>query len=240
MKLKMSAILATVVIFTAGTVVLAQGGASVQKTAPTSKPPAGAAGPFDKALLTPSALTAKAPAEFDVKFTTNVGDFTVHVTRAWAPNGADRFYNLVKHHFYDGAGFYRAIAGFMAQWGISAIPEVDRVWENATIKDDPVRRSNTRGMITYAQTPEVNSRSTQLFINYIDNSRLDKDRFAPFGEVTSGMDVVDKINSSYQNLDPDKISKGGKAYLEKNFPNMTFIKTTTLIAPEPAAATPKP
>jgi peptidyl-prolyl cis-trans isomerase A (cyclophilin A) len=219
----------------AATVVLAQGGATTQKSAPAAKPPASASGPYDKALLTPSALTAKAPETFDVKFSTTVGDFTVHITRSWAPIGADRFYNLVKHHYYDGAGFYRAIAGFMAQWGISAIPEVDRVWENATIKDDPVRRSNTRGMLTYAQTSDPNTRSTQLFISYRDNSYLDKDRFAPFGEVTSGMDVVDKINTSYQNLDPDKISKGGKAYLEKNFPNMTFIKTATLIdaAPKP-------
>jgi peptidyl-prolyl cis-trans isomerase A (cyclophilin A) len=233
MKLKMSGVLAALMILAGAAVVLAQGSTTMQKSAPA------ASGSFDKALLTPAALNEKAPETFDVKFSTTVGDFTVHVVRAWAPNGADRFYNLVKHHFYDGAGFYRAISGFMAQWGISAIPEVDRVWENATIKDDPVRKSNTRGMITFAQTPELNSRGTQLFINYIDNSRLDKDRFAPFGEVTSGMDVVDKINSSYQNLDPDKISKGGKVYLEKNYPNMTFIKTTTLIAPE-KAATPKP
>lgn len=234
MKLRLNVLFAAAIIFGATTVVLAQGGASMQKSAPATS------GSYDKALLTPSTLNEKAPATFDVKFSTTVGDFTVHVTRAWAPNGADRFFNLVKHHYYDGAGFYRAIAGFMAQWGISAIPEVDRVWENATIKDDPVLKSNTRGMITYAQTNDPNTRSTQLFINYIDNSRLDKDRFAPFGEVTSGMDVVDKINSSYKNLDPDQISKGGKAYLESHFPNMTFIKTTTLIVGAPAAATPKP
>ena len=234
MKLRMHGILAAVIILAATSVVFAQAGPSMQKSAPA------ASGSYDKALLTPAALNEKAPETFDVKFSTTVGDFTVHVTRAWAPNGADRFYNLVKHHFYDGAGFYRAISGFMAQWGISAVPEVDRVWENATIKDDKVTHSNTRGMITFAQTPELNSRGTQLFINYIDNSRLDKDRFAPFGEVSSGMDVVDKINSSYKNLDPDQISKGGKAYLEKNYPNMTFIKTPTLITAAPAAATPKP
>jgi peptidyl-prolyl cis-trans isomerase A (cyclophilin A) len=233
MKSRLNMLFAAAIIFGAATVVMAQAGGSMQKSAPATT------GSYEKALLNPSALTEKAPETFDVKFSTTVGDFTVHVVRAWAPNGADRFYNLVKHHFYDGAGFYRAISGFMAQWGISAIPEVDRVWETATIKDDPVRKSNTRGMITFAQTPDLNSRGTQLFINYIDKSRLDKDRFAPFGEVTSGMDVVDKINSSYQNLDPDKISKGGKAYLEKNYPNMTFIKTTTLIAPE-KTATPKP
>ena len=236
MKSKWDGLLAAGIILAAATVVLAQGGTTGQKPAPAAKP--NASGSYDKALLTPSALNAKAPETFDVKFSTTAGDFVVHVTRSWAPNGADRFYNLVKHHFYDGAGFYRTIAGFMTQWGISAIPEVDRVWESATIKDDPVKRSNTRGMITYAQTPEVNSRSTQLFINYIDNSRLDKDRFAPFGEVTSGMDVVDKIYSGYSNVDPEKVASGGKAYLEKNYPNMTFIKTTTLMDAVPS--TPKP
>src|SRR5579872_874351 len=151
-----------------------------KKAAPSAKAPAAGkaspkATPFDPALLHPETLRAKAPETYDVKFVTTAGDFTVKVTRAWAPNGADRFYNLVRHHFYDGAAFYRAISGFMAQWGISGVPEVDRVWENATIKDDPVRQSNTRGKITYAQTSQPNSRSTQLFINYIDNSRLDKD-----------------------------------------------------------------
>ena len=168
MKSRLNVLFAAAIIFGAATVAIAQAGGSMQKPAPT------ASGSYDKALLNPAALNAKAPETFDVKFSTTVGDFTVHVTRAWAPNGADRFYNLVKHHYYDGAAFYRAIAGFMAQWGISAVPEVDRVWENATIKDDKVTHSNTRGMITFAQTPELNSRGTQLFINYIDNSRLDK------------------------------------------------------------------
>ena len=241
MKLKTNGIFAVVIIFAASSMVLAQGGGSTQKTAPASKPPAGASGPFDKALLTPSALVAKAPAEFDVKFTTSVGEFTVHITRAWAPNGADRFYNLVKHHYYDGAAFYRVVPNFMAQWGFSAFPEVNKVWDAATIKDDPVKRSNTKGMLTYAQTGELNSRSTQLFISYRDNSYLDKDRFAPFGEVTSGMDVVEKIYSGYgEQPDQGKYAAQGKAYFDKNFPNATIIKTTTLTVPPPAAATPKP
>lgn len=235
MKLKMSGILAALIILAGATVAFAQGGASMQKTAPAAKPPAAAA--YDKALLTPSALTAKAPETYDVKFSTTVGDFVVHVTRAWAPLGADRFYNLVKHHFYDGVGFYRAIGGFMAQFGIGAIPEVDKAWNNANIKDDPVRHSNTRGTITFA-TAGPNTRTTQLFINFVNNSGLDPQGFAAFGEVSSGMDVVDKINTSYQNLDPQKISAGGKAYLEKNYPNLTFIKTASLV--EAAPATPKP
>src|SRR5579864_6736786 len=161
MKSKMSGVLAALIILAGATVALAQGGASTQKSAPPSKPPAARSGPFDKALLTPSALNAKAPETFDVKFTTDAGDFVVHVTREWAPNGVDHFYNLVKHHYFDGAAFFRVISGFMAQFGLSAYPEVNAAMSKAPIKDDPVRRSNTRGMVTFAQTPEPNSRDTQ-------------------------------------------------------------------------------
>jgi len=235
MKLKITGVLVALIVLVGSAVAFAQGGASTQKTAPAAKPPA--AGAYDKALLTPAALNAKAPETYDVKFSTTVGDFVIHVTRAWAPLGADRFYNLVKHHFYDNVGFYRAIPGFMAQFGIGAIPEVDRVWNHSDFKDDPVRHSNTRGTITFA-TAGANTRTTQLFINFVNNAGLDPQGFAPFGEVTSGMDIVDKINTSYQNLDPQKISDGGKAYLEKNYPNLTFIKTATLM--DAAPATPKP
>jgi len=236
MKLRMNLVLAAATIFAASTVVLAQGGAPTQKPAPT------AGGSFDKALLTPSALSAKAPETFEVKFTTTVGEFVVHVTRSWSPNGADRFYNLVKHHYYDGAGFYRVL-GFMAQFGFSAHPEVNTAWQSATIKDDPVTHSSTRGRITYASPGVANSRSTQLFISYKDNSYLDKvpGDFGAFGEVTSGMDVVDKIYSGYgETPDQAKVGTQGKSYLEKNYPNTTFVKSATLIDAAPAATTPKP
>jgi peptidyl-prolyl cis-trans isomerase A (cyclophilin A) len=233
MKLRMNALLACVIILAATTVVLAQGAA-----------------PFDKTLLTPSALNAKAPAEFDVKFTTSAGDFVVHVTRAWAPLGADRFYNLVKHHFFDGAAFFRVIRTprpFMVQFGLSPYPEVNRAWSNAAIHDDPVKQSNKRGMISYAAQNDPNTRTTQVFINFGDNSNLDAIRFAPFGEVTSGMDVVDKLYSGYgegapqgAGPDQDKVTNQGRAYLEKNFPKLDTIKTAILTVPAPAAATPKP
>ena len=241
MKSRICGILTVGIILAASAVVFAQGGSSTQKTAPGPKP-AGAIGPYDKALLTPSTLTAKAPAEFDVKFTTTVGDFVVHVTRSWAPNASDRFYNLVKHHYYDGAAFYRVMSGFMAQWGMSAYPEVTRVWDSATIKDDPITHSSTRGMISYASPGTPNSRTTQLFISYRDNSYLNtQGPFGAFGEVTSGMDVVEKIYSGYgEKPDQGQYSAVGKAYLEKNYPNSTVIKTTTLTVPAPAAATPKP
>jgi peptidyl-prolyl cis-trans isomerase A (cyclophilin A) len=243
MKLRMHGIFAVLIILAGAAVALAQGGASMQKTAPA------AAGPFDKALLMPSALNAKASDTFDVKFTTSQGDFVVHVTRAWAPFGADRFYNLVKHHFFDGAAFFRVIRTprpFMVQFGLSSYPEVNRAWSNAAIKDDPVRQSNKRGMISYAAQNDPNTRTTQVFINFGDNSSLDTIRFAPFGEVTSGMDVVDKLYSGYGDGPPqgagpdqDKVTNQGRAYLEKNFPKLDTIKTTTLIVPSPAA-TPKP
>jgi len=213
---------------------------------PTTKPAthsttaskAAASSTYDKALLTPAALKAQAPAEFDVKFVTTKGEFTVHVTRDWAPLGADRFYNLAKHHFFDGAPFFRVIPGFVAQFGISPYPPVAKVWDNAKIKDDPVKHHNTPGSIVFA-TAGPNTRTTQLFINYRDNtSSLDPQGFAPFGEVTgSGMDVVKQFYGGYGgDLDQEAITNGGKAYTDSKYPQMDTVKTATVIAP--AAATP--
>jgi peptidyl-prolyl cis-trans isomerase A (cyclophilin A) len=181
-------------------------------------------------LLDPSTMKATAPATFTVQVETTKGPFTIKVTRAWAPNGADHFYNLVRAGFFTDAAFFRVIPGFMAQFGISARPEVSRVLANANIQDDPVKESNKRGMVTFAQTSARNSRSTQLFINYKDNSFLDADRFAPFGEVTKGMDVVDKINSEYQERpDQGAITNQGKAYLDKAFPRLDRILSATIV-----------
>lgn len=204
-------------------------------SATASKPAAAAT--YDKALLTPAALKAQAPAEFDVKFLTAKGEFTVHVTRDWAPLGADRFYNLAKHHFFDGATFFRVIPGFVAQFGISPYPAVAKVWDNAKIKDDPVKHHNTPGSIVFA-TAGANTRTTQLFINYRDNtSSLDPQGFAPFGEVTgSGMDVVKQFYGGYGgDLDQEAITNGGKAYTDSKYPQMDTVKTATVIAPAAAA-----
>ena len=145
------------------------------------------------ALMKPATLTEKAPATFKAKFETSAGTFVIEVHRDWAPNGADRFYNLVKNGFYDDCRFFRVVPNFMVQWGINGDPAIQKNWADASIKDDPVKESNTRGNVTFAQTAAPNSRSTQLFINFKDNSFLDGQRFASFGKVTSGMDVVDKI-----------------------------------------------
>ncbi len=181
-------------------------------------------------LLNPSTMTATAPATFMVQVETTKGPFTIKVTRAWAPHGADRFYNLVRGGFFTDAAFFRVIPGFMVQFGISARPEVSRVWADANIQDDPVKESNTRGMVTFAQTSARNSRSTQLFINYGDNARLNADRFAPFGEVTKGMSVVDQIYSGYgEKPDQGAMTNQGKAYLDKNFPRLDHIVSATIV-----------
>jgi peptidyl-prolyl cis-trans isomerase A (cyclophilin A) len=180
-------------------------------------------------LTNPSKLNEKAPDTFKVKFDTTKGSFTVEVTRAWAPNGADRFYNLVKSGYFSEAEFFRVVPGFMVQFGIHADPKISAVWRGANIQDDPVKGSNTRGMVTFA-TAGPNTRTTQLFINYGNNTFLDGQGFAPFGKVTEGMDVVDKINSeSGERPNQGNIQMEGNAYLKKNFPNLDYIKSAKLL-----------
>jgi len=183
----------------------------------------------DPALLHPATLKAKAPDVFQVKFATTKGGFVVQVTRAWAPLGADRFYNLVQHGFYNDACFFRIVPNFVVQFGLSGDPAVNKVWQNANIKDDPVTQSNRPGYLVFA-TAGPNTRTTQLFINLANNAGLDGQGFAPFGVVTSGMDVVQKLYSGYgERPDQDAITTQGKAYIEKNFPNIDSIKTATVI-----------
>ena len=147
-------------------------------------------------LSNPAALTEQAPATYKAKFDTSRGVFVIEVRRDWAPNGADRFYNLVKNGFFDEARFFRVISGFMVQFGINGNPAVQRNWRTAAIKDDPVKQSNTPGMVTFA-TGGPNTRTTQVFINYGNNARLDGQGFSPFGKVVSGMDVVEKLYAQY-------------------------------------------
>jgi peptidyl-prolyl cis-trans isomerase A (cyclophilin A) len=218
------------------------GKAPTKKPAPASKAPAAAkAAPFDPALLQPASLRAKAPEVYEVKVVTTAGDFGIKVTRAWAPAGADRFYNLVRHHFYDGAAFFRVLPGFMAQFGLSAYPEVSKAWEQANIKDDRVVQSNHRGFISFAMAGP-NTRTTQVFINFGNNERLDQSGFSAFGMVTDGMEVVDKLYSGYGEGAPDGrgpsqelIGTRGRAYLAQMFPKLDSIKTASLV---PAASNP--
>ncbi|HXO45616.1 MAG TPA: peptidylprolyl isomerase [Candidatus Cybelea sp.] len=185
----------------------------------------------DPALLHPATLTAKSPETYQVKFVTTKGDFVVDVTRAWAPLGADRFYNLVKHGFFTDAAFFRNVPGFIVQFGLSADPGVNKVWQSANIKDDSKKESNAPGTITFA-TAGPNTRTTQLFINFGNNTFLDSQGFTPFGKVTSGMDVVQKLYSGYgERPDQGAITSQGKAYLDKNFPNIDMIKSATIVSP---------
>jgi peptidyl-prolyl cis-trans isomerase A (cyclophilin A) len=184
---------------------------------------------IDPALLEPDSMKEQAPDRFGVEFRTTKGNFTVQVTRRWAPLGADRFYNLVKRGFFIDAAFFRVVPGFIIQFGLSADPAVNRVWRGASIQDDPVSQSNKPGYITFA-TAGPNTRTTQLFINFGNNTFLDSQGFAPFGEVTSGMDVVQKLHSGYgERPDQGAITSQGKAYLDKNFPNIDRIQSATII-----------
>ena len=197
-------------------------------------------------LLNPSSLKLQAPDVFDVRFVTSKGDFVVEVTRRWAPRGADRFYNLVKYHFFDGAAFFRIVPGFVAQFGVSPRPDINRAWESARIEDDSVTQSNTRGSLTFA-TAGANTRTTQIFINLADNASLDSMGFSPFGKIISGLDVVDKLYSGYgdgppdgQGPDQNRLQREGKAYLEKDFPLLDVVKTTVMVPPPPAAPSKPP
>jgi len=178
-----------------------------------------------------------APATFRARFETTAGDFVVEVHRDWAPNGADRFYELVKGGSYDGVRFFRVLSGFMAQFGINGDPKVSAVWRERRIPDDPVRQSNTRGMVTFA-TAGPNTRTTQVFINFGDNRMLDGQGFAPFGQVVEGMDVVARLYAGYGEGAPGgngpeqgRIQFEGNAYLAKAFPKLDWVKRATIVAP---------
>ncbi len=183
--------------------------------------------------MSPSSLRAKAPDVFKARFTTTKGDFVVEVHREWAPNGADRFYNLVKNGFYDDCAFFRVLKGFVVQFGMNAKPAVQAVWQNANIRDDKVTQSNKRGYVVFA-TAGPNTRTTQVFINLGDNSsNLDAQGFSPFGQIVEGMDVVDQFYGGYgdppRGPDQGKIASQGKAYLDKNFPQLDSIKTAKIV-----------
>ena len=188
-----------------------------------------------KSLMVPAAFKDTAPDTYNVKFDTSVGEFVIKVTRAWAPNGADRFYNLVKNGFYDEARFFRAVPNFMVQFGLNANPNVSKVWQSARIPPDKVTQSNKKGFITFAMGASPDTRTTQVFINFRNNTNLDGMGFAPFGEVASGIEVVDKIYTGYGEGAPrgggppqGRVAAEGNAYLIKSFPKMDYIKTATI------------
>jgi peptidyl-prolyl cis-trans isomerase A (cyclophilin A) len=227
------------------------GGESAETPAPEPAPapapaPEPAKGPADlqlwtlpeganPALTDPSKATKQAPDVFKVKYETTKGDFVVEYHRDWSPNGADRAYNLVDIGYYKDIAFFRAIEGFMVQFGISGYPEVNAKWRDAGIPDDEVKQSNTKGMVTFAHAGP-GTRTTQIFINYKDNSMLDSQGFSPVGKVVEGMEVVDSLHKGYgegapRGRGPDqmKLQTAGNAYLEKSFPELDYIKSATLL-----------
>lgn len=186
-------------------------------------------------LKNPASLKEQAPATYKVKFDTSVGVFVLQVNRDWAPLGADRFYNLVKNGFYDDARFFRAIPGFMVQFGISGDPAISPAWRNARIGVDPVKQSNKPMFISFAMGGTPDTRTTQVFINFGNNANLDAMGFAPFGEVIEGKDVVNKIHTGYgegaprgKGPDQGRTQAEGNAYLMKEFPKLDFIKKATI------------
>ncbi|MEM7151517.1 MAG: peptidylprolyl isomerase [Myxococcota bacterium] len=193
-------------------------------------------------LLDPSQANETAPATYKVKFETTQGDIVIEVDRATAPKGADRFYNLVKIGFLNDVAFFRAIKGFMVQFGLNGDPKVNAAWKNAVVQDDPVKGSNSTGAITFAMRGP-NTRTTQLFINLVDNNgkgtrpvNLDKMNFASFGKVVEGMDVVEKLYTGYgegapkgKGPDQRRVTNEGNAYLKASFPKLDYIKSATLL-----------
>jgi peptidyl-prolyl cis-trans isomerase A (cyclophilin A) len=191
------------------------------------------------ALLTPDAFTATAPPTFVARFETSSGDFLVEVVRDWAPHGADRFYNLVRSGYYDGVRFFRVVPGFMAQFGIHGDPDVNAVWRAQRIPDDRVVQSNQRGFLTFAMAGP-DTRTTQVFINFVDNSRLDEMGFAPFGRVVEGMDVVDALHGGYGDGPPSgrgpeqaRIQAEGNAYLARAFPDLDQVRRASILGEDP-------
>jgi len=204
------------------------------KPATPNPEPTPAPAPGD-ALMDPNKLKDTAPETYKVNFKTTKGDVVIQVNREWAPNGADRFYNLVKNGYYSDIAIFRVVSGFMAQFGIHGDPKLNTVWRDASIPDDAGKQSNTRGRITFA-TRGPNTRTAQLFINYVDNSRLDGMGFSPFGEVVTGMDIVDALYSGYgegaprgRGPDQGRMQAEGNVYLKKDFPQLDYIISAEIL-----------
>ena len=182
-------------------------------------------------LTDPSQLTETAPDVFRARFESSKGPFVIEVHREWAPIGADRFYNLVKNGFYDGTRFFRVRPGFMAQFGLHGDPNRQAAWQRASLRDEPPMKSNTRGSVSFAKESLPNTRFTQIFINYTDNSYLDQQGFAPFGQVVTGMEIVDKLFGPARENEPDqrRILREGNGYLQKEFPQLDFVKKASIV-----------
>lgn len=197
-----------------------------------------ACAPAKNPLSDPSAKewTRIAPDRYVVRIETTKGDFEIAIDRSNAPIGADRFYNLVSLGYYNDARFHRVVPGFITQFGLAGNPKHSQVWMNQPIKDDPNKISNVRGTIAFAFT-EPNTRTTQLYINMVDNTRLDAGGFAPLGSISKGMEVVDQIYSGYGETagggvrrgNQSKIVAEGNAYLDREFPLLDKLISARIV-----------
>jgi len=200
-------------------------------------PPEETAAPANP-LLQPRSFRETAPERYQVRLQTTKGEIVIDVNREWAPLAADRFYNLVKAGYYDGIAFHRVLPNFVAEFGIHGDPWVNAAWRQALMADEPVRRSNTRGTVTFSKSTP-NSRTVQVFINLKDNTSLDEQGFSPFGQVVEGMDVVESLYSEYGDGPPRgegvyqamAIAKGDE-YLNAEFPLLDRIQTAEIVTPE--------
>ena len=212
--------------------------ASLTSVACGSDGSAGGGASASSALTNPdkAAIAAPAPDSFRVAVETTKGNFTILARRDWAPQGVDRFYHLVRLGFFDDVRFFRVLPGFMAQFGLHGDPRVSAAWESLQLQDDPVKERNKRGAVTFAKTSQPNSRSTQLFINTVDNLNLDQDGFAPIGEVIDGMSVVDSLYADYgegppygPGPDQGRMASEGNTYLAQSFPKLDYIRRARIV-----------
>jgi peptidyl-prolyl cis-trans isomerase A (cyclophilin A) len=230
-KLTLFTLLSIVVLAAASPCAMAQSEEPEVKAAPQTE-----TAEANPALLDPKLATEKAPPRYKVKVETTSGDFIIEVERDRAPNGADRFYNLVKIGYYNNSAFYRVLDGFMAQVGFNGDPNVNAAWRAAVIPDDPVRLGNKRGIVTFAMSSRPNSRTTQFFVNTVNNDYLDRSGFAGFGNVIEGMNVIDSLYSGYGEGAPQgkgpsqmRIAREGNEYLKKEFPKLDYINRAYIL-----------
>jgi len=190
--------------------------------------------------VTAAAPVAAVPSVFQVRIETSAGAFVIEAHPDWAPNGADRLQELARSGYFDDSRFFRVVPGFIAQFGIAGDPKVAAVWRSRTIPDDPVKQSNTRGFLGFAMTGP-DTRSTQIYINLADNSRLDAQGFAPIGRVVEGMDVVDRLYSGYGETSgggmragkQQKMFEEGNAWLDREFPKLDKLLQAKIVSPKP-------
>ena len=188
----------------------------------------------------PAAAPAKpahrdhAPETFRVNLDTSKGPVVLEIERAWAPHGADRFYELVTNGYYDGDRFYRVVPRFVVQFGIPGDPRVSQLWSSLRIPDDPVKQKNRKGTLTFASSGP-GARTTQVFVNMRDNLSLDRQGFAPIGRVAEGLDVLERLYGGYGDMPPRgsgpdgvEIERQGNAYLESHFPRLDYINKATI------------